>query len=161
MSMLAKERGATTIEILAGVAILAIITPVLGSLIHGALTTPKQTVLALQATSGTGATFQWLSRDITQAQSSNLVNGAAGVSSATFTWTDYYGGGQTSHSLAYSLDGTNLQRTLNGVTSTVGRKITDVTFARAGETITVSVTASPATGVTDQKTIRLYLRANA
>lgn len=116
---------------------------------------------ALLAAGGTGSTFQWLSRDIIQAQNSDLVDGAAGVSSATFTWTDYFGGGQTKHSLAYSLSGTNLQRTLDGVTSTVGRKIKQVSFARTSDSVTVIVTASPAIGASDQKSIWLYLRVNA
>lgn len=41
MTMLRKERGSTTIEVLVGVAMLAVITLVLGALIHDALTMPR------------------------------------------------------------------------------------------------------------------------
>ena len=160
--MIRSQRGNSTVEVLIGVAILGLLTPVIGSLIHQGLTTPIKTVRALQASAGTGGTFLWLSRDITQAQDSNLADGGAEVSSATFTWTDYYGSAQTtSHSLAYSLSGTNLQRTLDGGTSTIGRNITSLSFTRAGSSVSVSVTASPVSGVTDTKSIKLYLRANA
>ena len=106
------------------------------------------TLLSIKTGNETGAiadvavetvrTTRWLVRDAHRAESTNLVDSAPAVNSASFTWDD--GGSVT---CTVSLNGTNMLRTCGAIQSNIGRNITNLTFVRNGNLITVSYLITP------------------
>ena len=106
-------------------------------------------------------TMEWLSRDIQMAKTTTLVDEALPVSApVTLSWTDEFGGTTTSHSATYDLVGTDIRRTYDGATHTVGRNVTSVTFSLQGRLITVDLTSTDDkwADVSKQFTHYFYLR---
>jgi hypothetical protein len=92
------------------------------------------------------------------AQSTDLVDGAAPVSSMTLSWTDWSQDGGVPHSVTYGLSGTELLRTYDGQTLTVGHYVTSVGFSLSGQALFVTITSEGRTGVSNTKTYRVNLR---
>lgn len=85
-----------------------------------------------------------IKKDLMMTQSTNLT-GEVPQSSVTLSWTDYTGfssENNTSHNCQYTLSGTVLQRTYDGVMSIVARHITDLGFTQNGRVINVTITAT-------------------
>ena len=104
----------------------------------------------------------FISDDARNARYTSLTSGAAAVSTLTLEWTDYYSGALTSHKASYALSGTNLQRTYDGVTTTIGKGISAIQFSVSGSTLTVAITDASTEGsvqFSQSKTFRLRLRA--
>ena len=139
-----KQAGFTLIELLVTLAIGSVIlvgvSMSLQQIVWGtgrnnsqvvALTNVNQAALAIK-------------KDLMMTQSTNLT-GEVPQSSVTLSWTDYTGfssENSTSHNCQYTLSGTVLQRTYDGVVSIVGRHITDLGFTQNGRVINVTITAT-------------------
>ncbi len=87
-----------------------------------------------------------IKKDLMMTQTTDLTDGdPVPQSSVTLSWTDYTGfssENSTSHNCQYTLSGTVLQRTYDGVMSIVGRHITDLGFTQNGRVINVTITAT-------------------
>ncbi|HUU08010.1 MAG TPA: prepilin-type N-terminal cleavage/methylation domain-containing protein [Dehalococcoidales bacterium] len=143
-----KQAGFTLIELLVTLAIGSVIlvgvSMSLQQIVWGtgrnnsqvvALTNVNQAALAIK-------------KDLMMTQSTNLPDPDEDPnpqSSVTLSWTDYTGfssENSTSHNCQYTLSGTVLQRTYDGVVSIVGRHITDLGFTQNGRVINVTITAT-------------------
>ncbi len=138
-----NQRGFTLIEILVSAAVsgmvIAVVIPIVFQLTVGSVrVTEKGSVIV-----SLDQAAHWLNRDLVQAQTTDLVDGADPVSQMTLTWTDLTIWANEeeedySHSITYALSGTQLMRTYDGGQQTIaGRNIAKVEFSLVGRSITV------------------------
>ena len=139
-----SQNGFTLLEILLVVAVGAVITPVLATIIYqvnrGADRINRDFVV--QQDIDTASTYFY--RDLSQAQSTDLTDGNP-ETSICVTWVDETGwatGGSEAHYAEYSLSGTQLQRNFDGTVSIAGRYVQAVQFSRTGSFITITITSS-------------------
>jgi VCBS repeat-containing protein len=160
MKMSTDERGVTLVETLLAAGIATMIIGVLGSSIFLFWQTTEQGNEQYRALHDVQNAGFWITRDGQRAQSTSLIEGADPVGTMTLSWTD---GGQ-SHTVTYSLSGTNLQRNHDGTITTVARYISSVGFSfSAQRVITCAITSSPQGRweVSEQTTYKVYLRPTA
>ena len=148
-----RERGFTLIEVVAGVAIMATIGGVMVTSMWeltstGAIGGAKQSV-----TVEIRRAALWLERDIYRTTSTDVPDASAPVSSAQLEWTDDTG----PHVCIYTLSGSDLIRTCDGVPSTVAKNLSGLGFTRAGSLLTVAFTATAPTRTTINETVDINL----
>lgn len=156
------QRGFTLVEVLVSTAVIGMMVTLVGVGVNQAITLSERANYGSQAQRQTRNALHWMTRDMAMAQTTNVVDGAAPVSSATFTWTDVFADALTNHSLSYVVTNGELRRTYDGVTITIGRQITSLSFSRAGRLMTATINAQPNNRFqqTDQKTLTVMLRGN-
>lgn len=142
-----RQKGFTLLEQLVVLSITGVIVLVVAAsyiLIWKGRTDIVQTDVALTDIDGA---VHWLSRDLVLAQTTNLTDGGAAVSSVNMTWSDltHWAGdaGTVDHSAIYTLSGTTLLRTYDGDVSTVGRHLTNFGISISGRMFTVTLTSQP------------------
>ena len=156
----ARQKGVTLLELMAGMAITAmIVSGVVGLIFHEFRGT------AMAKTSVTtaheiGNAARWISQDVMMAESTNLIEGADAVSNLTLTWVDRCDFANIPHSNSYYLEGTQLRRVYDGTVTTVARDISRIEFSQTSNLLTVSISCTPQWwgAPTIQKTYRIYLR---
>lgn len=154
-----NQRGFTLIELLVALAI--------GGALAGILVpTIFQVMRGTARISGTAAALadiesasHWITRDLVQAQTTDLTEFAQPVDHLTLTWLDLTGWavdeGNIEHAATFCFNETSvtppcdaqstseLRRDYDGQVTTVGRYLTEVGFSILDRTITVTVTSSP------------------
>ena len=137
-----RERGFTLIEILVAVAIGGLLVPVI---VSGIFTVTRGTqqmntdLVILQDIDGASA---WISRDLSQALTTDVVSGNPPVDHMRVDWIDLTGWaveGDENHYVEYTLSGSELLRDLDGVTQIVARRISNIAFSRVDNFITVVI----------------------
>jgi len=155
-----KQKGATLLELLAAMAITALIlTGVVGLIFQefsGTATAKTSVTVAHEI----GNAARWLSQDGMMAESTNLVEGAHPADNLTLTWIERRDFSDIPHSSSYYLEGAQLRREYDGTMTTVARDISKVEFSQAGNLLTVSISCTPRwwNSATVEKTYRIYLR---
>ncbi len=163
------EKGFTLIEILIVMAISAMLLSGLVTAIFQVLNVTKSTTTEITAYENIKNAAYRITQDVKKANTTNLVDGGAAVSSLTLNWTIWYDTNGNlipngeAHSSQLTLSGTNLQRNYDGSISTIGRYISSVQFSRQGNMIAVSITASPdgRTDTAERSTYYVYLQPKA
>lgn len=140
---MSRQKGFTLIELLIALAIgtvlLLVTLDVLFTLQTGTGRASNQMTADLYVNIASTA----IQRDLYQAQISNLVDGDPNPqSSVDLDWIDHTGGEHTPHSSSYTLNGTVLSRTYDGITEIVGRDITYLGFTQTGREIHVVITST-------------------
>jgi len=123
------------VELLVAIAITGMISGVLGSAVFQFSQVTQRGQGSFEAIHDAQLVGYWVTLDGRSAQTTNLVDGAPEVQTMTLTWVDT---GQT-HTVTYSLSGTELERNHNGTVKTVGRNVTSVGFARIGDVVTTNL----------------------
>jgi prepilin-type N-terminal cleavage/methylation domain-containing protein len=156
------QKGFTLLELLVSTGIMSILIAIIGVGIFQAIALSQKANYRVQALSQTRNAVHWMARDIPMAQSTDLVDGGAPVSDATFTWTDVFADAQTPHALSYALVGGELRRTYDGTTITIGRSVSSIGFSRIGRlvTATVDVQINDRFQSTDQKMVKALFRGS-
>ena len=142
-ALLKGQRGFTLVELLVALGITSAVGTVLVTSLHqmGNFTSRGNAQVSVSADHRTA--FRWLARDIAMATSTNLVDENPTVyNGLVLNWSDQYQDAHTPHSASYSLDGTELKRTYDSDTHTVGRNVTSVEFSREGRRVTVTLTST-------------------
>ncbi len=158
----AGQRGMTLLELLAAMAIGAMVmTGAVGLIFHEYKGTEaaKSTVTAAQEI---GNAARWISKDGMMAESTDLVEGGDPVDHLTLTWTERYDFVNIPHSSSYSLSGAQLRRNYDGTEGTAAREISKIEFSQSGGLLTVSISYTSrwyTSERTVQKTYRIYLRS--
>lgn len=156
----------TLLEMMVALAIVAGLTVGLGSITYSVLHHTKNNNAHVTAASNTEQAARSIAEDGQMAQTTDLIAGAAPVSSVTLNWIDPVNG--DSHVVVYSLSGNNLQRSdsLNGgapTVSTVARHVVSVGFyqpANNARLIEVTFTAAGiSTSVNEVRKYYVMLRA--
>ena len=88
----------------------------------------------LEVAVGTSTSTSWLIRDIHTATATDIPDGGGAQATAQFTWTDAGG----AHVCDYSLVTDEMRRTCDSSTVTVADNISNLTFVRAGDLVTIS-----------------------
>ncbi len=83
---------------------------------------------------------RWMTRDIRMAATTDLPDGASGLTNARFEWDD----SGTPVSCSYGLSGSSLTRTCGPDTVVVARGASGLTFARTGSLVTAGFTVTSA-----------------
>ena len=94
----------------------------------------------------------WFNRDLSQAQTTDVVDGNPPVNSMRVDWVDLTGWATTgaeSHYVEYDIVSgtTNLKREQDGSSGIVARYVSNIEFSRSGNLITVSITSTFGGGV--------------
>ena len=128
------QRGALLIELAAAVAVSSILgTTVVGSLFQlrrAAVDGGAQFELTTEVQRAT----RWATRDIHRAGSTDIPDGGAPVTAASFGWTDDSG----AHTCSYALNGGALERTCDGEMIVAARRLSGLSFSRSGSLILLS-----------------------
>jgi prepilin-type N-terminal cleavage/methylation domain-containing protein len=140
MMALRKEDGLTLVEMLVAVAISSMVAAGLGTALHQFLTTSERTRVAQGALHDVQNTGHWLTIDGKKTTSTSLVDGDPATEVMTLAWTI----DSIVHNITYYRDGSELKRDNDGAVITVARNVTDVSFSRSGQLITVNLESSPA-----------------
>ncbi len=111
----------------------------------------------LEVAVDTSTSTTWLVRDIHVATATDISDGGGAQSTAQFTWTDSGG----PHVCDYSLVSGVMRRTCDSVTFNAADNITNLTFERVGDLVTVSyaITAPNRTDISDDIVLNVALGA--
>lgn len=143
------QAGFTLVEILAALAITGLIVPVVVMSIFQIQrgTVQIRNDVVIQQDIDTAAAY--FTRDLSLAQSTNLVCDGSPYATMRVDWIDGTGwgaeSGTTEHSAIYTLSGTELQRNYDGIPQTIARRIKSITFSRDAGTcdfITISIVST-------------------
>ena len=158
-----SQKGFTLIEVLVvmavGSMVMAGIVLTIPQVVWGTIRTNSQVVALADINH---AAWQ-IKKDLLMTQYTTLTDGVP-QGSVTLSWIDYTSfvpEDSRSHSSAYALSGTELQRTHDGIASIVGRNITSISFTKNDRVVNVVITAA-ISGVPHQsETLKfsMYLRS--
>jgi len=151
------ERGLFLLEFAVAVGFMGI----LGSLVISMLgqgweiNSRNRAILSVAVDTSTSTT--WLIRDIHLATATDIPDGGGPQATAQFTWTD--GGG--AHVCDYALVSDELSRTCDAVTISIARSISNLTFERSGDLVTISydVVSSERADISDSIELNVALGA--
>ncbi len=148
--------GFTLVELLVSLSILGISMGLIGAGIFQAFALERTWSDDVVATREVRHATSWFAGDALNAQQTNLVDGAAPVSSATLTWTSQ---GEVSHAATYSLSSdATLIRDFDGSKITVARKVLSAQFSREGSVLKLTLEVQAAAGETELKSLDVYGR---
>jgi prepilin-type N-terminal cleavage/methylation domain-containing protein len=142
-----KRNGFTLIELLValpiGTVILLVIVAGIFQIMQGRVDISQKSI----AMSDIDSAAHWLARDLVQAQTTSLTDGAPPATALTMSWSDLthwaQDTGSVEHSVSYYLSGTKLLRSYDGEITIIGRYMTDVGFSIDDRVFTVILTSCP------------------
>lgn len=140
MMALRRQDGITLVEMLVAVAISSMVAAGLGTALHQFLTTSERTRVAQGALHDVQNTGHWLTIDGKKATSTSLADGETATDAMTLAWSI----DSIVHNITYYPEGDELKRNNDGAVITVARNVSDVSFSRSGQLITVNLESSPA-----------------
>lgn len=135
------QKGMTVLELLAGMALSGMILPVAASSVLRLMADTELSRNRIVALQDMAYAANQVKGDIRMAQSTDLVNDSVPVGSVIFSWEDSSTG--VSHSVSYYLSGNRLQRSSDGINTTVGWYVSDVEFSLSGNIVKMQLKSSP------------------
>jgi prepilin-type N-terminal cleavage/methylation domain-containing protein len=160
-----NQRGFTLVEFLVAMAVstlvITAVAPIIFQLFQGTSTSSGKAV----ALRDIDVAAHWLTRDLGQALTTDLIDLAPPVSTVTLTWNDLttyaVAAESVSHSVTYTQVGTQLQRNYDGEVILIADYLANVEFSIDGRLITISITSAPdvvTPDVAETKIYTVYLR---
>jgi hypothetical protein len=150
-----SSAGVTLVEAVVAVGILTMAVALIGTSIFQSLSIQRywrDDVIATKEWRHAGSRFV---TDLFNAETIDLVDGAAPVSAVTFTWVD---GGGNPHTATYSLVGDTLIRDVDGFQITVARGVLSAGFSRNARLVTFDLEVQADLGKTESMSLQTYLR---
>ena len=149
-----NQRGFTLLEFIVSIGFMSVLAGLISGSTFLSIKTSSETGAASDIAIQTARTTVWLVRDVHQADSTNIVDLAPAVNTASLSWDD--GGPVT---CTYSLVGTDFQRTCGTSTVVIGSFINNLLIERSGDLITVHYLIVPpgVSGKTQQVDINIAL----
>lgn len=147
--LLTDQRGTTLVDLLVGIAISGMLLPVIisgMSHLFTATNSSRNQIIALQNIEYAANRIR---EDVHVAQTTNLLDGAAPVSSLNLSWVD--AATSQTHAVSYYLSNNQLQRNDNGMTGTVGRYISSIDFSISNGIIRVKIISNPGVNLSSSK----------
>jgi len=157
----AGERGATLLELMAGMAITALIMVGVVGLIYQELSGTAIAKTSVTISHEIGNAARLISQDGAMAANTNLVEGAQPTDQLALTWTERQEFVDIPHAVSYWLEETQLRRNYDDTVTTVARNISKIEFSQTDRLLTVSISCNPQWWILDEtveKTYRVYLR---
>jgi len=161
MKRYAGEKGATLLELLAGMAIVALIVGGVGGLIYQEWSGTATAKTSVTVSHEIGHAARLISQDGAMAASTNLVEGAQPTDQLTLTWVERREFVDFPHAVSYWLEETQLRRNYDDTVTTVTGNISKIKFSQTDRLLTVSISCNPRWWILDktvEKTYRVYLR---
>lgn len=150
-----SSAGVTLVEAVVAIGILTMAVALVGTSIFQSLSIQRywrDDVIATKEWRHAGSRF---ATDLFNAETIDLVDGAAPVSAVTFTWVDNAG---NSHTATYSLVGDTLIRNVDGFQTTVARGVLSAGFSRNDRLVTFDLEVQADLGKTESMSLQTYLR---
>ncbi|MFQ6026122.1 MAG: type II secretion system protein J [Dehalococcoidia bacterium] len=152
----AKCRGFTLVEVLVSLSILGIILGTLGTAFFQSVSTQRNIVDDGYATNEARKGLSWFAPDVRMAQYADV---DALPDRLDLSWTDEFAfdfnGSPTCHNSSYVLNGDVLERTYDGATHTVARRVESVAFLPPtpgpdpANTVTIELVVETGPGITE------------
>jgi len=160
-----KQKGYSLLELLLVISITGTIVTITGAGVIQIMRGQPEITAKNIALADIDSATHWIIRDLIMAQTTSLADGAPPVSGISINWSDLtvWAGseGSITHLATYALAGTELQRTYDGASTTVGRYLTDIQFSLAGKLFTVTLTSRPgAPNYAVTKSFTIQMRAD-
>lgn len=155
------EKGATLLELMASLAIVALIMLGVLGLIYQEWSGTAIAKTSVTASQEIGRAARLISQDGVMAASTNLVEGAQPTDQLTLTWIERHDFVDLPHVVTYWLEGTQLRRNYDGTITTVTQNISKIKFSQTDRLLTVSISCNPRWWILDdtiEKTYHVYLR---
>ena len=151
------ERGLILIEYAVSVGFMAVLGGLVLNMLGLGWDLQSRNGAILDVAVATSASTTWLIRDIHAATATDVPDGGGAQATAQFTWTDTGG----AHICDYSLVSADLRRTCDVTTVTIANNVTNLTFVRSGDLVTISyaVTAPNRPDISDNIVLNVALGA--
>lgn len=133
-----RQHGFTLMEILVSVGFMSAMAGLISGSTFLSIRTSAETGAVADIAVETAKTTRWLVRDVHRAETTNIVDLASAVDTASFTWDD--GGAVT---CTFALNGTDMSRDCGTSQVNVGRYINNLLFSRNGNLVVVSYQIVP------------------
>ncbi len=145
-----KQKGYTLIEILVVIAVGSMIMGVAAAVIHQIVWGTGRTNSQVIALVDVNQAALMIKRDLLMCQTTNLSSSPLVLTPQTpglsvdLSWTDHtsFTTPNPTHTSTFTLSGTKLRRTYDGVTSTVGQFVTSLSLTQNGRVIDVIITST-------------------
>jgi len=141
-----RQKGFTLIELLGAMAVSAMVMMGIVLILAQVMTGSDRNRNQVVALTDVNQAALAIKKDLQMAQSTDLADGEpAPQGSVELTWIDYSGfetETQYNHCSSYTLSGSELRRTYDGVDRVIGRHITYIGFTQNGRMINVVITAT-------------------
>ena len=139
------HRGFTLVELMVALAISGLVMPaVIGAIFQVSRSTVRLRVDYV-INQDIDIASAWFSRDLSQAQTTDVADGAAPVNQMRVDWTDetdWAVEGSETHFAEYTVSGSNLLRDYDGAVGIVARNVANIQFSRSGNLISVVMTST-------------------
>lgn len=164
-----SARGLTLLEILVALALTGLMMTAIAPLIFQIMKGTARDSGEAVALADIDLAAHWISRDIIQGSTTDLIDAQSPETHMRLDWTDLTGWGESegpiAHTITYTYDAPTgeLERDFDGQVSIVGHHLTDVGFSISGRTVTVTLTSSPDSfnpRPVERRTYSFYLRAS-
>ncbi|MCH8229292.1 MAG: hypothetical protein IIA53_03075 [Chloroflexi bacterium] len=151
------ERGLILLEFAVSVGFMAVLGALVLNMLGLGWELHSRNSAILEVTVSTTTSTRWLVRDIHTATATDIPDGGGPQATAQFTWTDAGGG----HVCDYSLVADEMRRICDASTLTVADNISNLTFVRSGDLVTISyaVTAPDRPEISDDIALNVALGA--
>ena len=151
------ERGLILLEFAVSVGFMAVLGALVLNMLGQGWDLQSRNSAILDVAVSTSTSTRWLIRDIHTATATDIPDGGGAQVSAQFTWTDAGG----AHVCDYSLVSDEMRRTCDASTVTVADNISNLTFVRSGDLVTISyaVTAPDRPDISDDIALNVALGA--
>ncbi|MBI2856107.1 MAG: type II secretion system protein [Chloroflexi bacterium] len=155
-----NQKGFTLLTLVVGLGILGLLSSSAGAVVSQSVRSSYKGNDTLGAFNTIENAGFWISRDGRMADTTDLINGGGPVSSVTLQWIDQFDLGSVQHSSTFELVGNEVRRTYDGVTRTLARNVSSLSFSLSNSLITVIIESSPPgfAGVREQRSYLIYLR---
>ena len=155
------EKGSTLIELMAGLAVTALILVGVLGLIYQEWSGTATAKTAITTSQEIGRTIRLISQDGAMTTSTNLVDGNQPTDQITMNWIERHDFVDIPHSTSYWLEADKLYRNYDGIVTTVSRTISQIEFSQLDRLLIVSISSNPRWWILDkieEKTYRIFLR---
>jgi len=140
--LIAAQKGLTPLELLLGLAAVAVIFPLTVSNVMDITDNSEAKNDEIEVLQAIESAAECLGEDIKGAKEVDLVDGAAAVDRLTLTGVDGKETTAEGHRIVYGLSGSALLRSVDGVANTATEHIGSIIFSRSGEVVKVKVVLS-------------------
>ena len=147
-----RQRGFTLLELMISIGFMASLAGLISGTSFLAIKTGAETGAIADIAVQTARTTRWLVRDVHRAETTNIVSLAPAVNTASFSWVD---GGPVTCTLA--LDGTTLVRDCGTSQVNIGSYISNLTFERNENLITVGYQIDPPNTRSQSQTVNVNI----